>query len=139
MARAGTSGQCRVLLKVQPVATTMGSGNHRAPDGNNTFTAINRVTGKIITKHFGNNNATNHALELQDKASLLSIKKFGKILWAWEFRIGAILALPPPLQTCVRGTKISAKAQLRKLDQSNHNRLSQKPNKDATRDIVIYD
>ena len=63
------------------------------PNGNNTFSVINRATGKIITERFGHNNATSHARELEARISLLSIKHFGRILWDWSFRIGAMLAL----------------------------------------------
>ena len=63
------------------------------PIGNNTFTAINRATGKIITERFGHNNGTSRARKLETRVSLFSIKQFGRILRSCAFRISAMLAL----------------------------------------------
>ena len=63
------------------------------PNGNNTFSLINRATGVVLTERFGHNNATNHARELEAKAAQFGIKNFGQLLRKWAFRISAILAV----------------------------------------------
>ena len=63
------------------------------PNGNNTFSLINRATGVVLAERFGHNNATNHARELEAKAAQFGIKNFGQLLRKWAFRISAILAV----------------------------------------------
>ena len=63
------------------------------PSGNNTFSLINRATGKVVAERFGHNNATSHARELEAKARQLNVKQFGRILRDWAFRISVMLVL----------------------------------------------
>ena len=63
------------------------------PNGNNTFSLINRSTGVVIAERFGHNNATSHARELEAKAAEFSVKQFGKNLSNWALCIGFTLVL----------------------------------------------
>ena len=63
------------------------------PNGNNTFSLINRATGLVVAERFGHNNATAHAHELEAKAAQFNVKQFGKILSSWTLRIGITLTV----------------------------------------------
>ena len=62
------------------------------PNGNNTFSLINRATGAVLAERFGHNNATSHARALEAKAAEFGIKQFGRGLRSWAFCIGVLLA-----------------------------------------------
>ena len=47
----------------------------------------------VAQNHAADNNATNHARELEAKAQQFSIKQFGRALSLWALRIGALLAV----------------------------------------------
>lgn len=62
------------------------------PTGNNIFDVIERSTGKIITERLGHNNATGHALKLEEKAGKVSVKQLARALSIWTLSLGATLA-----------------------------------------------
>ncbi|MEC4167318.1 hypothetical protein VSQ82_08680 [Pseudomonas sp. MS-1(2024)] len=65
----------------------------RIPNGNNTFSLINRATGVVLAERLGHNNATSHVRALEAKEAQFGIKQFGQPLRSWAIRISAILAV----------------------------------------------